>query len=376
MRRYTITPRENWESTVESQGLLYHTTNDGLYWNEGACYSFTAAEVDRLEAATNQLQSMCLEAGQYIIDNNLFSKMNIGRLAESLIRRTWESEPPAIYGRFDLAYDGKSIKMLEYNADTPTSLLEASVIQWYWLQDCFSNNDQFNSLHKRLVEKWWDINDYIRHTPIHFASLKNREDSMTIAYLAETAKQAGMNVNMIAVEDIGHDANTKDLVDLNDQRIQTLFKLYPWENLLLDEFGQHITSSGTSFIEPAWKMMWSNKALLAVLWEMYPNHELLLPAYFDDSKFVGQSYVKKPFISREGANVSVVKYGVTEIETDGDYGAPFVYQGLASLPNFDGRYPVIGSWVIDGEAGGMGIREDASLVTGNTSQFIPHLIEG
>jgi glutathionylspermidine synthase len=376
MKRNSISPRRNWESIVESQGLLYHTTDDGIYWNESAYYSFSMKEITRIEDATNSLQEMCLAAGQYIIDNNLFRKMNIGPLAESLIRHTWESEPPAIYGRFDLAYDGTNIKMLEYNADTPTSLLEAAVIQWYWLQDRFANNDQFNSLHESLVEKWKDINNYIRNTPIHFASLENREDSMTIAYLAETAKQAGMNIRTIAIPNIGHDAETGDLVDMDNNQIRTLFKLYPWENLIQDEFGKFIPSSGCAFIEPAWKMMWSNKALLAVLWEMYPNHELLLPAYFDASKFEAsnQSYVRKPFISREGANISIVEYGVTSTETDGNYGAPFVYQGLASLSQFDNRYPVIGSWVIDGVASGMGIREDATLITGNTSQFVPHII--
>jgi len=377
MKRISISPRSNWESTVESQGLLYHTTDDGIYWNESAYYSFSMPEITRLENATNRLQEMCLAAGQYIIDNNLFSKMGIGPLAESLIRHTWETEPPAIYGRFDLAYDGTNIKLLEYNADTPTSLLEASVIQWYWLQDRFANNDQFNSLHERLVAKWKDINEYIQETPIHFAALENREDGMTIAYLAETARQAGVDVRTIAIPDIGHDANTGDLVDLDNEQIRTLFKLYPWENLIQDEFGKFIPNSACAFIEPAWKMMWSNKALLAVLWEMYPNDELLLPAYFDENYFVGHnlSYVRKPFISREGANIKVVEHGITTTETEGDYDAPFVYQGLASLPKFDNRYPVIGSWVVDGESAGMGIREDASLVTGNTSQFIPHIIE-
>lgn len=375
MKRISIAPRNNWTNIVESQGLLYHTTSDGIYWNESAYYSFSMAEIERIEAATNRLQEMCLAAGQYIIDRNLFRAIGIGPAAEQLIRATWEQEPPAIYGRFDLAYDGNGIKLLEYNADTPTSLVEASVVQWYWLQDQFGHCDQFNSIHDRLVAKWQDIDNYIRHTPIHFASLANPEDSMTIAYLAETAKQAGMDVNCISINDIGHDQKTGHFVDLDNQRITTLFKLYPWENLMQDSFGQHIAASQTFFIEPAWKMLWSNKALLAILWQLYPNDELLLPAYFDSAAFGSdQSFVRKPFISREGANVTIMQNGSAVAETDGVYGAHFVYQGLATLPKFDHRYPVIGSWVIDGESAGIGIREDVSLITGNTSQFVPHLI--
>ena len=50
-------------------------------------------------------------------------------------------------------YDGKAPpRLLEYNADTPTALLEASVAQWFWLQDCFPTADQFNSIHERLID--------------------------------------------------------------------------------------------------------------------------------------------------------------------------------------------------------------------------------
>ncbi len=118
---------------------MFHSLDGdgGNYWDESAYYEFTAAEVDRLEAATEKLQEMCLAAGQFIIDNNRWSDLKIPVEAIAQIKKTWNDEPPALYGRFDLAYDGKQIKLLEYNADTPTALLEAAVVQWYWLQDLF-----------------------------------------------------------------------------------------------------------------------------------------------------------------------------------------------------------------------------------------------
>ena len=61
---------------------------------------------------------------------------------------------PSIYGRFDLRYDGAGpAKLLEYNADTPTTLLEASILQWNWLKDTHEGDDQWNSLHEKLVER-------------------------------------------------------------------------------------------------------------------------------------------------------------------------------------------------------------------------------
>ena len=126
------------------------------------------------------------------------------------------------------------------------------------------------------------------------------------------------------------------------------------------------------WIEPIWKMLWANKALLAVLWELYPNHANLLPAYFDGPRDLTR-YVKKPKMAREGANITYV--GDTRIETGGDYGEEgFVYQALAPVPVFDGNYAVVGSWVVDGVACGMGIRESDGPITDNQSRFVPHLL--
>lgn len=151
MQRVPSAPRTHWVETVEGQGLIYHHTHGGLYWNETARYTFTAREVDELETATNELQRLCLEAGQHVIDTRRFRDYGIPDAAAEAIKWAWEHEPPAIYGRFDLAYDGvQPTKLLEYNADTPTGLLEAAVVQWYWLKDSFGSSDQFNSIHERL----------------------------------------------------------------------------------------------------------------------------------------------------------------------------------------------------------------------------------
>ena len=127
MKRLTIKPRPEWEKKVEEVGLIYHHTEGRPYWNESAYYSFSSPEIDRIEAATNELQEMCLKAGQHVIDNNRFNELSIPDVAIPVIKHAWENEPPAIYGRFDLAYDDQELKLLEYNADTPTALVEASL---------------------------------------------------------------------------------------------------------------------------------------------------------------------------------------------------------------------------------------------------------
>ncbi len=157
MKRITIAPRADWEKKVEAVGLIYHHTEGRPYWNESAYYSFHAGEIDRIELATNELHQMCLEAAQHIIDHDRFSELAIPAAAIPFIKRAWEDEPPALYGRFDLAYDGEQLKLLEYNADTPTALVEAAVVQWHWLQERFPHLDQFNSIHEKLLVKWQEL---------------------------------------------------------------------------------------------------------------------------------------------------------------------------------------------------------------------------
>jgi len=378
MNRVTVTPRADWQKKVEEIGLIYHHTEGRPYWNESAYYSFTSAEIDRIELATNELHEMCLKTAQHIIDNNRFNELSIPDAAIPVIKQAWENEPPALYGRFDLAYDGEQLKLLEYNADTPTALLEAAVAQWHWLEELFPKLDQFNSIHEKLLATWQELKPYVAKT-VHFAYLEppgveNSEDLMTVSYLMDVASQAGFESVLLRMDDIGWDATQNCFVDLDGRPMRSIFKLYPWEWLLRDPYADKLLSTYplTQWIEPIWKMLLSNKGVLPILWELFPGHPNLLETHFHDPKKL-TDYVKKPFLSREGANLTI-RRGSSVQETAGPYGAEgFVYQTTARIPNCNGAYPVLGSWLIDGVAAGIGIRESATPITDNHSCFVPHL---
>ena len=373
MKRISIQPRKNWESIVEGMGFNYHSK----YWNEKAYYKFTIGQIENIEHAINELEYICMEAVQHIIDENLFEQLAIPNIARQRIIDSWNNDELSLYGRFDLAYSGQGdVKLIEYNADTPTSLFEASVIQWQWLQDKFPKNDQFNGIHEKLIATWKSRN-YKKN--IHFAFLSdNPEDVANCLYMADTAYQAGYIVNSLDIEDIGSDGNK--FFGENELEIDTLFKLYPWEMIWGDKFGEVINKCSTLFIEPPWKLLLSNKGILALLWKMFPEHKNLLPAYTENNLPSGLQgkFVKKPFFSREGANVSLGNFKndnfIVEKENQGDYGAPFVFQEYFELPIFEDEIsPILGGWVVDGTAIGIGVREDKGI-TGNMSNFVPHLI--
>jgi len=347
---------------------------DDGYWREDAAYEFSEAQIDCLESASERLHALCLEAAERVIREGRFADLKIPERWQQRIVDSWKQQEASLYGRFDLWYDGVGQpKLIEYNADTPTALLEASVAQWYWLQDCQPEADQFNSLHERLIRRWTTLRRDASDDLLHLACLDQcEEDRQNIFYLADTAHQAGWRVQTLPIEQIGWDGEAKRFVDQAEVPINVLFKLYPWEWMCQDQFAEHLSSSVVTIVEPAWKQMLSNKGMLALLWEWYPDHPNLLPASLSTPRDA-VSYVRKPFWSREGANVTIVN-GKQMVTTEGPYDAETsVFQQYIPLPEFDGWHPVIGSWIIGDEPAGIGIREDRGLVHGNMSRFVPHL---
>ena len=376
MQRLATPPRPDWRSHVERDlGFVFHTTDGAPYWDETCCYGFTAEEVDALEAATGELEQMCLELVDRVVKagDAAYDRLFIPRPAWEAIEHSWTAGEKNLYGRFDLRFDGNGPpQLLEYNADTPTALFEAAVVQWDWLEALQPGSDQFNSIHEKLIEAWKQFG--FGRTRVYFSAVKDdAEDGGTVEYLRDTAVQAGLDTARIAVEDIGWDGGR--FLDLDNAPIEALFKLYPWEWIVGEEFGQHLLSGAARVIEPAWKMVLSNKAALSLLWEMAPNHPNLLPAALEPGGIEG-AVVRKPIFGREGANVQVIEADRVVAETGGGYGAEgFVYQAHAPLPAFDGNYPVIGAWVVASQPAGIGIREDSTAITRDTSRFVPHFFK-
>jgi glutathionylspermidine synthase len=374
VRRESRVPRPDWPAKVEALGFSWHSM-DGVYWDERACYRFTEAEVDTLEAATAELHARSLEAVERVVGKGDYSRFAIPEPFHAAIERSWKAGDKSLYGRFDFSWDGTGEpKLLEYNADTPTALLEASVVQWYWLQDVMPKADQFNSIHEKLIERWKVVRESLPAVgAVYFTGdLESQEDAGTLDYLRDTATQAGIDARAIDIADIGWDG--RSFVDLDTNPIASIFKLYPWEWMAREEFAQYLLAGKARVVEPAWKMLLSNKAILPVLWEMFPDHPNLLAASFEPGRFA-TDFVKKPIYSREGANVSISAGGRT-VEAPGDYGAEgYIWQAYHELPRFEGNYTVLGSWVVGDEPAGLGIREDDSPITRNSSRFVPHYFE-
>lgn len=378
MKRISVTPRHGWRDIIEQQGFKYNCL-DGSYWAEEAGYRFTKAEARELEDATNELHRMCLYAVDYVVSHGLYDLFGIPERFHALITRSWEQQHPSVYGRFDLRYDGESPpKMYEYNGDTPVLLLESARIQSGWQSELFKAGSQFNRIEERLIETWRMVAR--RHPRVHFSSLAGfAEANGNVDYMRAIARQAGIDDRFLFVEEVAWDSTRDVFVDQYGELVSAWFKLYPWEWIFEDAYADKLVDSRISVMEPAWKVLMSSKAILPILWQLFPDHPNLLPAYFSPEK-LGKRYARKPMYGREGANVRLVD-GLNVAESPGPYGAHgYVYQELFPLPifgstTFGNIHALVGSWVIGEHAAGIGIRESADVITPNIARFVPHVVQ-
>ena len=388
MLRLDTPERENWQDLAKEFGFKFHTMHGQPYWDESAYYQFTLKQIERdIEDPTLELHQMCLDVVDRVIrDEALMRRFCIPKEHWELVRTSWRQKEPSLYSRFDFAYNGKGkAKLYENNADTPTSLYETGFWQWLWLEnkvdcgDIVRHADQYNSLQEKLVNRFYDLSQSRLGETLHFTCCKDTdEDRGTVQYLEDCANEAGIETKFVYVEDIGHGEGDV-LTDLDSQVITWMFKLYPWEFMFREEYGALLSKCDAKWIEPAWKSVLSNKALLPMLWKLFPNHPNLLPSYFEeDLKHSGlKRYVRKPIFAREGCNVSIHIDGNTTYKSGGPYGEEgFIYQGYHPLPKFGSHYTLIGSWLVNDQPAGISIREDSEEITQDLSRYLPHVIVG
>lgn len=398
--------RENKKERHEEIGFIYSDI-EGMYWNETMAVQFTESEIDTLEEAGTYCHNLAMKAVELIIeseDDNQLLQIGIPEGLIPLVRSSWaeRDKNPNLYGRFDFALTfnekGELVpRCYEYNADTPTSLFEASIAQWQWLEDS-GLNDQFNFIHESLVMAWDKVKEKLgENSRYYLTALPTREDWSTIVYLQDTALESGINhCDTIDIIDISLNHEKGLFVDnrnysQQEKHIDVLFKLYPWEYLVNDEFFPYIEGSKTTFIEPAWKLVLSSKGLLAKMYELEPECPYLIPTKLADEDdltvlsnlkynlnfnkyFVNSSdsYVIKPCLSREGSGVLIVKDGkITKTESDLRNSKQHVIQDCVPSYKTEKGTIMAGVWVINDVSCGMGIRLDGDI-TGNNAQFIPH----
>lgn len=373
MRREATAPRPDLKARL--QGIAMWPADDDPYYDERVAYVFSESQIETLYEASLSLERMIGEAVDHVIAKKRYAELGIPEHLARYAAACRKNGHPSVYGRMDLVFDGiHPPKLLEYNADTPTALFEAAVLQWEWLKDQFPDCDQFNSIHEALIAAWAKLKSQSGLNRLTLTGMLDEDDDrMTIAYMEDVAHQAGWRTIPTPIAELGFDG--RGFVDAEGVYVQALFKLYPWDWMAQEEFFDRLVELDPAVMESAWRVIAASKGLLPILWELFPGHPNLLPASFKDNPALGPR-VSKPVLGREGSDIHFIDVAGEPFAPPGPYASQKrIYQAYHPLPSFDGWYPVIGSWIIDGEPCGIGVREDQSRVTGLGAKFRPHRME-
>ena len=391
MKLKKIEPLDN--GYLESIGFGWHTDLDGSRYISNELVSITQDEAEAFYEATNELYDMYVAAAEYVINNDLFHELGIPFNLVDTIKASWENDVHwHLYGRFDLAggVDGKPIKLIEFNADTPTSLFETAIIQWAMLK--FNNLDeaaQFNDVYEALVENFKRLvtlqedtsafDEYYEGWKILFSSIAGSvEDENTTRLLESAARDAGFECDFAFASEVSFD--DENGIFWNGQNWEYWFKLIPWEMIAIDEsdlaliIKNIIKNQKAIILNPAYTLLFQSKGIMKILWDLYPNHPLLLESSFEPLK--GKKQVKKPFLAREGANVSIINSdGSIEIQNDGEYAnGKFLYQEFADFAKDENGNSYQAGMFFAFEGCALGFRKGKDIID-NYSKFVGHIIE-
>ena len=379
---------------LESIGFTWHTDSDESSYIADELVVISEEEAEAFYEATNELYDMFIEGAQYVIDNELFHELNIPFNLVEVIKESWENDVHwHLYSRFDLAggVDGKPIKLIEFNADTPTSLFETAIIQWAMLKkNGLDESSQFNNLYdalkdnfKRIITLDSDIEKFDEYYSklgwkILFSSISSSsEDINTTKLLQHIASEAGFNTDFEFIENVNF---SDDGIFKDDELFEFWFKLIPWEDIAIQEselaliLTEIIKEKRAIIFNPAYTLIFQSKAFMKILWDLYPNHPLLLETSFEP--LVGKKYVEKKAFGREGSNIKIINSdGSVEIENGGDYeGHKSIFQEYVDFVK-DSKGECYQAGVFYAyEACGLGFRRGGKILN-NMSKFVGHIIK-
>lgn len=395
MERISITPRADWQAKVEALGFSWHSPDGQPYWNEGAYWKFSSADVENIRSVVSDGYAMLIDAVTFVIENKQLPLFGYDDDTIEMIESSWErrGREPMLYGRFDLAFSGGQARILEFQADNPGNLFETSMVQRYWVTEALPGAAQMNSLHEMLVAQFRRINllnrSFLDSSPMHITTLTpNPEAEVNASYLLNVAQEAGVIAKFVGLGDIAwqepmYDGEYGTFQDADGVEIRSLVKLAPLNWMLQDSFGEHmielIVDNQFQIVEPAWKLVAQNKRIWTTVWDRNQFHPALLNTSSVLAPLIATAadgYVTKPCNGLEGQNITMRNFvGEVIDSTEGAFaGDQFVYQERALLAQADGQFAVISAWTAPDTLCGLSVRESPNAIVDSSATFVPHIV--
>lgn len=381
---------------------------------QGHLAYLTSAEVNACDVAAEKAIALLYKATERFIENeetSAYHRLGItSNLLIELIKESWQLDSYSgmihrfmpnvvhgLYANFDATIDSDGkVWFYEFNGNTPVLCYESIVVQ-DTVFNHVGDGEQSNSLFEAWCDLFTEMNREFGELKMvfgGFSSLVN--DLLTIDTMCNAAIQCGHNATIVDMRyDIEFDHLDNMMYVTGDTRpIDYMFNLFPWEDYDEDSLitfkknyrNLRENGKGTVVVEPPYKVLMSNKAFLAYVWEHFPEeaHEAgIIPTYLQADKVEG-TCVEKPIYGRMSANIRILDEGEVVDETSGDFGDNLmVYQPFTPLIETPEGHFQLRVWLAPNTEYdyeylpcGIAVRRSNSRYNMNveTEEFIPHII--
>ena len=394
--------RGNWLNEKDSLQKAYVEAN-GHVINKDPYQYFTITESAEQELikATNELHLMYLHATDKVMkDDSLLALFDIPKILWPRLRLSWQRRRHhMITGRMDFCMDERGLKVYEYNADSASCHTEGGLILEQWLKQGYygTGHNPAENLLDELAGAW----KHSRARPfVHIMQDKDLEENYHAQFIQRSLTQAGFESKILfGLDELRWDA-AGQLIDADGRLVNCVWKTWAWETAIeqvrevsADEYAAVPIRTGPPnnevrlidvllrpevlVFEPLWTVIPGNKAILPVLWSLFPNHRYLLDTDFVVNEQLAESgYAVKPISGRCGNNIDLI--GPQDEVLDKTSGQFFdrknIYQQLWCLPKVDGKYIQVCTFTVGGNYGGTCLRGDDSLVVKKESDIEPLIV--
>lgn len=360
-----------------------------------------------ISIATEKLGKVFSKTVTYVQNchDQIFEMLGIPKEAHEAIRNAVFSDIVTTVGRFDFALTQEGLKMLEFNADTPTSIVEAFYVnneacQFFGLDNPNHMLDlNIETAFLKILRQYQKLG-YSTDTIVFSALGWHDEDRVTTEFLLQ---KSGLNGKFIPLEDLRVYEDRLCYWENGPQPIDVWYRLHALEKLAEEKdsdgypTGAHVIDlvarKKLALINPPSAFIAQTKALQALIWNLHEMKEFyteqehetiskyMLPTYMENNFLGVHSFVVKPVYGREGGAVSLFTADGTLITSDKEesyWDQPMIYQQKAELEEievntlngaFKGR-GLWGSFLIGGHSSGICLRV-GELITGNLSYYLP-----
>ena len=392
-----------WLNERDPLQLAYVEAN-GNFINKDPYQYFTISKSAEQELikATNELHLMYLHATDKVLkDDSLLALFDIPKILWPRLRLSWQRRRhDMITGRMDFCMDERGLKVYEYNADSASCHTEAGIVLEQWKRHGYRGpgHNPGEDLFDELVGAW----KHSRARPfVHIMQdADDAEENYHARFMQSALTKAGFESKVLfGLSELRWDA-TGQLIDGDGRLVNCVWKTWAWETAIEQvrevsetEYAAVPIRTGhpenevrlidvllrpeVMVFEPFWTVIPGNKAILPVLWSLFPHHRYLLDTDFEiNDELIETGYAIKPIAGRCGNNIDLIsRHEELLDQTSGSFSEQKnVYQQLWCLPKVDGKYIQVCTFTVGGNYGGTCLRGDESLVIKKESDIEPIIV--